>query len=164
MNRVDTKDVTITATSLYWCIHCGVPLLSRQCENCGKMGIEICSDLKPMFGKECKFLEKETGTLLPGKGWQQGLWMRYKTIWFNGRRLMRLSSHGKPSLIRDYLPIDITRKSKRCITPTILYRANKSTIDCREQEAISFVKDIIVSHLTLPLLIGHCELEFSRFY
>lgn len=146
MSSVNTNEATLTATSLYWCSHCDVPLLSHRCENCGEMGIKICSDLKPMFGKECEFLEREVGVLLPGRGWQEGLWMRYKTVWFNGRRMMRLSAHGKPVVIREYLPHDTIRKSKESISSGILYRANKSTIDQREQEAISFVRDVIVSY------------------
>jgi phosphoadenosine phosphosulfate reductase len=110
------------------------------------MGIEICSDLKPMFRKECEFLERETGVLLPGRGWQQGLWLRYKTIWFNGRRMMRMSASGKPRVIKEYSPIDTMKKSAGSISPEVLYRANKSTIDQREQEAISFVRDITGSH------------------
>ena len=133
----------MAATSLYWCNRCGVPLLSCHCENCGEKGIKMCSDLKPMFEEECEFLEEETGRLLPGKGWQDGLWMRYKTIWFNGRRLMRLSAHGKPVIIKEYLPIDTLRKPHNRVSPEILYRANESALDQLEQEAISFVRDIV---------------------
>lgn len=129
-------------TSLYWCNTCGVPLLSWCCENCGETGTRICSDLKPMFGEECKFLEKETGRLLPGKGWQDGLWMRYKTIRFNGRRFMRLAADGKPVILKEYLPMDTLGKPHNHVSPEILYRANQSALDQREQEAISFVRDI----------------------
>lgn len=81
----------MATAKLYWCASCGVPLLSRYCEICRGKDIEICSDFKPIFEKECNFLEKEIGRSLPTKNWQAGLWMRYKTIWFNGRRLIRLS-------------------------------------------------------------------------
>ena len=130
-------------TSLYWCNTCGVPLLSCKCENCGEEGKKICSDLKPMFGEECKFLEKETGKLLPGKGWQDGLWMRYKTIRVNGRRFMRLAADGKPVILKEYLPIDTLGNPHNHVSPEILYRANRSVLDQLEQEAISFVRDIV---------------------
>jgi phosphoadenosine phosphosulfate reductase len=142
-NGISTKEQTLKTTSLYWCNRCGVPLLSRQCENCGEMGIKICSDLKPMFGKECEFLEKEAGLHLPGRGWQDRLWMRYKTIWFNGHRITRLSAQGKPVKVKEYLPLDSRSKPEESVSPEILYKANKSTIDQREQEAITFIKDVV---------------------
>ena len=129
-------------SSLYWCKNCGVPLLKKTCENCGYDGHKICSDLKPMFKEECEFLERETGKKLPGKGWRDGLWMRYKTIWFNGRRLFRLSANGKPVIIKEYPFHDLDHPDCR-LTQEILYRANKSTLDAIEYEAISFIQKIV---------------------
>jgi len=136
----------LATSSLYWCNVCGVPLLSWRCENCGEEGIKICSDLKPMFKQECEFLENETGTLLPGKGWQHGLWMRYKTVWFSGRRFMRLSAGGKPVIVKEYQLVHSLGRFSNSVTPEILYRANRSGLDKREQEAISFVRDIAELH------------------
>ena len=49
--------------------------------------------------------------------------------------------------IKEYSPIDsLGESSYRSISPAILYRANKSTLDQREREAISFVKDIVKVH------------------
>lgn len=131
-------------SNLWWCKSCGVPLLRRECENCGYEGVKICSDLKPVFNEECRFLEKETGKKFPGKSWQDGLWMRHKTIWLNGERLFRLSAKGKPIIINEYAYRDGSRKL--CVTPNILCNANKSAIDELEKEAILFIKDIIKSH------------------
>jgi len=95
-----------------------------------------------MFGEECKFLEKETGRLLPGEGWQDGLWMRHKTIWFNGRRLMRVSAQGKPTVVREYLSKRSGTKPNLHASPEILYRANRSVLDELEEEATSLVRDV----------------------
>lgn len=129
---------------IFWCRECNVPLLQRLCENCGNEGVKICSDLKPMFEDECIFLEEEVGKKLPGKGWQDGLWMRYKTIWFNGKRLLRLSANGKPTIMKEYASRDDS--PKHCVTPKILCKANKSTLDELEKKAISFIKEIIKSY------------------
>jgi len=129
--------------NLWWCKSCGVPLLRNKCENCHSEGVNICSDLKPMFDEECKFLEKEIGEKLPGGSWQDGLWMRYKTIWFNGKRLLRLSANGKPKIINEYPHRD--GHLELCVAPKILYRANKSTLNELEKEAISFVKETVKS-------------------
>jgi len=127
---------------LWWCKSCGVPLLKDKCENCGEEGVKMCSDLKPMFEGECKFLENEIGKKLPGIGWQDRLWIRHKTVWFNGKKLMHLSSNGKPMIVKEYLLGEETCFSHR-ITPEIVYRANKNTLDKLEEQAISFVKEII---------------------
>lgn len=131
-------------TSLYWCKNCGVPLLKKGCENCGQDGNKICSDLKPMFKEECEFLEKEIEKKLPGKGWQDGLWMRQKTIWYNGKHFLRLSADGKPTIVKEYnenwdIPINKP-------TEETLYKANKSTLDVLENEAISFIQTIVNEH------------------
>lgn len=133
-----------TVNTLWWCKICGVPLLQRECENCGCEGVKICSDLKPMFKQECRFLEKETGKKLPGKSWRDGLWMRYKTIWHNGERLLRLSADGKPRITKEYFTNGHIPKE----IPTLesLYRANKSAIDELEREAISFIRNTINEH------------------
>jgi len=131
------------AEPLHWCKNCGVPLLKKRCENCGYDGHKICSDLKPMFKEECEFLERETGKKLLCKGWQDGLWMRYKTIWFNGRRLFRLSANGKPKIIKEY-PFNDDSDHLDCRpTQETLYRANKSTLDGIEHESISFIQQIV---------------------
>ncbi len=132
-----------STNNLWWCKNCGVPLLKKKCEACGYEGVKICSDLKPMFNKECRFLEKEIGKKLPGKSWQDGLWMRYKTIWFDGKRLLRLSANGKPTVIKDYFNKNKSPNLEYYITPEILYKANRSTLDELEKEAISFIKKII---------------------
>ena len=135
-----------SSSNLWWCKNCGVPLLRKQCENCGYEGVKICSDLKPMFNEECRFLEKEIGKKLPGKSWQDGLWMRYKTIWFNGKRLLRLSANGKPKIMKEYSNRDNYPNLGHYITRETLYRANKSTLDELEKEAISFIIEIIKSY------------------
>lgn len=132
-----------SSNNLWWCDSCRVPLLQKECEICGYEGVKICSDLKPMFNEESKFLEKEIGKKLPSKNWQDGLWMRYKTIWFNGKRLLRLSANEKLTIIKEYTQKDSS--SRDCVTPEILYKANKSSIDNLENEAISFIREIIRS-------------------
>ena len=129
---------------IFWCRECNVPLLQRLCENCGNEGVKICSDLKPIFEDECEFLEMEIGKKLLGRSWRDGLWMRYKTIWFNGKRLLRLSANGKPTIINEYPYTDSS--PKHCVTPEILYKANKSTLDELEKVAISFIMEIIKSY------------------
>ncbi|PKM79168.1 MAG: hypothetical protein CVU88_07170 [Firmicutes bacterium HGW-Firmicutes-13] len=132
------------SNNLWWCENCGVPLLRKKCENCGYEGVSICSDLKPIFNEECRFLEKETSKKLPAQSWHNGLWIRHKTIWFNGEKLLRLSANGKPTIAKGYPYKDSLYKGY--ITPNIIYKANKVTLDKLEKEAILFIKDIIKSH------------------
>jgi phosphoadenosine phosphosulfate reductase len=133
------------SNSLFWCKNCRVPLLQKKCENCGQKGMKICSDLKPMFNEECKFLEKEIGKKLPGESWQDGLWMRYKTIWFEGRKIFRLSASGKPTITKEHLHRNNFTDNRKYITQRTLYKANKSAMDELEKKAISFIKETIKS-------------------
>ena len=126
---------------LWWCRNCGVPLLKRECGNCGYEGFKICSDLKPMFDEECSFLEREIGKELPAKSWQNGLWIRYKTIWFNGKKLLRLSATGKVTIINEY-PYKYS-SLKNNVTPEILYRANKPTLDELERKRSHLLRKLL---------------------
>lgn len=131
---------------LWWCKTCNVPLLKDRCEICENIGVKICSDLKPMFEDECKFLEKETGKEMPGVGWEDGLWMRRKIVWLNGERLMRLSANGKPMVMKEYLPSRLETCSTHPVTSEILHRANQSTLQELEEQAIAFVEGIVKTH------------------
>lgn len=131
------------SNNLWWCENCAVPLLRKKCENCGYEGVKICSDLKPMFNEECRFLEKEIGQKLLGKSWQDGLWMRYRTIWFRGKRFLRLSANGKPRILKEFSVNYNKVFSPDQISSKLLYRSNKSTLDRLEQNAISFIKQIV---------------------
>lgn len=133
------------SNKIFWCRECNVPLLQKLCENCGNEGVKICWDLKPMFEEECRFLEKEISEKFPGKNWHDGLWMRHKTIWFNGKRLFRLSANGNLKIVKDYSSKYNLVHSTNYITPNILYKANKSTLDNLEEKAILFIKETIKS-------------------
>jgi len=128
---------------LYWCPNCNVPLLNNKCENCGVEGFKICSDLKPMFKKESSFISKEVERQLPGSDWTNGLWMRYKTIWWNGKRLLRLSADGKPKIIKDYYNNETLNFYKKPVNKSILYKANKTKIKKLENEAMIFIREIV---------------------
>ena len=39
----------------YWCINCHIPLIRNLCLNCGDYGIDIATDLKPVFKEEYKY-------------------------------------------------------------------------------------------------------------
>lgn len=119
--------------------------MREDCENCQSEGVGICSDLKPMFDKECIFLGKEICKKLPGKSWQDGLWMRYKTVWFDGKKLLRVSANGKPTLIKEYPYRNNFTNNREPITHQVLYKANKSTINELEKKAISFIKETLKS-------------------
>lgn len=123
-----------------------MPLLRSTCENCGEPGIRICSDAKPMFEQESRFLEAETGIALRAHGWEQGLWMRRRTVWLNGYRVLQLSAKGKPDVVKEY-PSSL---ALTCQLPLVrsetLYNANKSSLDELEEEAVSFIRDIVDSY------------------
>jgi phosphoadenosine phosphosulfate reductase len=99
-----------------------------------------------MFEEECKFLEQATGRRMPGGGWQDGLWMRHKTIWFHGKTLMHLSSNGKVMVMKEYLADHWETTPTHSVTPQALYKANESALQKLEEEAIAFVRETVKTH------------------
>lgn len=43
---------TITATTLYWCNECNIPVYEKVCPICGTEGEYIATDLRPVFPEE----------------------------------------------------------------------------------------------------------------
>ena len=72
------------------------------------------------------------------------LWMRQKTIWYNGQRLARLSADGKPSIVKryDYALACLERM------PNIktLRVANETTLQKLEDAAVEFIREIVAEH------------------
>jgi len=128
---------------LRWCNKCRIPLLGNHCENCGSPGHVICSDLKPMWKEEVKFVEKRIGKMFPGRNWQDGLWMRYRTIWFQGERLLRLHCSSNLKIVGRY-PVSMEAGIQAApITKNILYKGNKSFLEKLQKEAISFIRQTV---------------------
>lgn len=130
--------------NIYWCYTCGVPLLQKQCEKCGGIGRRIAADLKPMFDEERRFFATEAD-------WPELLnlelpllWMRQKTIWYNGQRLARLSADGKPRIVKryDYTPACLAHMSN----VETLHAANKTALHKVEDAAVEFIREIIAEH------------------
>lgn len=142
------------SNKIFWCKECNVPLLQKTCENCGNEGIKICSDLKPMFKQESDFLEEENNIKLPGKSWEEGLWMRYKTIWFEGKRLLRLSAKGSPTVIKKYRSKDSSIPLEYRTTPELLYKANKTTLDKLEKDAFVFIQETVEMNLNRKPIVS----------
>lgn len=47
----------VKETKIYWCPHCLVPIFEDECPNCHNKGIEVASDLRPVFPEERLLLE-----------------------------------------------------------------------------------------------------------
>ena len=126
---------------VYWCRDCGVPLLQPQCGNCGEHGLEMVSDIRPMFDGEKHLLEEWIGEKLSEP--TSALWMRRKTIWYNGRRYLTLSADGHPSVTKRFM-VPLPNGSVSPPTPEVLLKANASTLRDIETEAIHFIKQTTV--------------------
>jgi phosphoadenosine phosphosulfate reductase len=48
---------TITASQLYWCDHCNIPLFEDDCLLCGRKGKYLTTDIRPVFPEERLLLE-----------------------------------------------------------------------------------------------------------
>lgn len=50
--KENCKTKTVMSTTLYWCTDCNVPIYEKICPCCGKEGIYIATDLRPVFPEE----------------------------------------------------------------------------------------------------------------
>lgn len=133
---------------LWWCTYCNVPLLDNICQNCGRKGIQICSDLRPVFVEEAKIIEEETDFKLPACGWQEGLWERQNTLWWKGKKILHLVrdlSGIRIDKVYDYDVLDQS-DSNIYVDQNLLYSANKEYFTSLIEEACQFIKDLILQY------------------
>ena len=135
---------------IYWCPKCGVPLLQPVCGNCGCKGIKTVSDLKPMFEEEREFYASETGWTKLLELELSLLWMRYKTVWYNGQRLVRLSAGSGPSIVKEY---DYCLSEAKPTVET-LYKANAETLQRLEGDAIDFIRQVVAQYPERPPVVS----------
>ena len=129
---------------LWWCRHCGVPLLKPVCEKCQREGVRVCSDMKPVFRGEHR---RPTDTLPLKQAecrWEEGLWSRRRTFWFNGTRVMQVGVDGSTEPVRR--PRAFTRPVRDGVSGRTLYVANRSSLDKLESEALAFISKITREH------------------
>jgi phosphoadenosine phosphosulfate reductase len=123
---------------VYWCDACGVPLLQPQCENCKKSGHYVAADLKPMFEEERRLMANCIGEPVLLEYPLPFLWIRQKTIFYYGRRYLRLHANGKPEIVKRYAP-KVPSNPDTLPTPEVLQEANKSSLRRLEQDATDFI-------------------------
>lgn len=101
----------------------------------------MAADLKPVFEQERRFFAEETS-------WPELLalelpllWIRYKTLWYNGQRLARFSADGKPTILKkyDYAPACLDQMPDI----EILHSANRTTLRKLEDDALEFVREMV---------------------
>jgi phosphoadenosine phosphosulfate reductase len=57
MTDMPWDDPSRIPKDVYWCSHCGVPLLQEECYSCDSHGIRVASDVRPVFPEEKRLLE-----------------------------------------------------------------------------------------------------------
>lgn len=134
----------MTASSVYWCDHCGVPLLHEFCGICMARGQRVTSDLKPMFAEERAFYAKYTGV------WQMTnlplelLGMRHKTIYFCGQPYLKLNAKG--DLETKYPAFEDPESAPQPVQLPSLnttIQANATAIASLQEDSVRFIKDIV---------------------
>ena len=140
-------------SDLFWCQTCGVPLLTRTCESCGGTGVRVVSDMRPVFPEEKHLLEQQLGEKLPGPC--ELLWMRRGTIWFNGGRLLHLSSDREPSLYKRYELSRLAIQTPKRIPSAHTYlSANRSALEKSVCESLGFIQSAVEQFRTRPVVVS----------
>jgi len=140
-------------SGLFWCQTCGVPLLTRACENCGGTGVRVVSDMRPVFPEERYLLEQRLREKLPDPC--QLLWVRRGTIWFNGAKLLRLSCGREVAILARYeLSKAAKRVPERIPSASIYLAANCSMLDTLVSESMDFIRGVTQQFPTRPVVVS----------
>jgi phosphoadenosine phosphosulfate reductase len=129
--------------SVYWCPHCRIPLLVKECPLCHSRARRCAKDLKPVFRKERELLESVADTKLP-----TFLFANRNYVYFNGRTLFAFTTDPgeEPRLLINKLErLDECEPSvygeehaerlwKLCL------QANQTALDRIEGEAMEFIR------------------------
>jgi len=90
------------------------------------------------------FIEEHIGEELPPE--TELLWLRLKTMWFNGRRYLRLFAGGRPSIVKRYHCRQHESLPNPRPTMEVLSKANADTLAKLENEAIQFIRQAVADH------------------
>lgn len=179
--------------NVYWCPHCHIPLLIRECPLCHTQAKRCAKDLKPVFDEERKLFERMVGAKLP-----RFLFAHRNRVFFNGKTLFTftIDPYEGPCLLKSNLS-----RIESCDSSVFLEEhaqamwalcllANHSVLSEIEAEAIEFVRgesarflnrekvisfsggkdsavtaDLVRKALgSVPLLFGDTTIEFPDTY
>lgn len=129
--------------SVYWCPHCQIPLLIRECPLCHSRARRCAKDLKPVFSTERELFESITATRLP-----TFLFANRNYVYFEGKTLFAFATdpyegphlttskldrlgHYQPSIYQEEHARELWR---RCLL------ANKMVLERIEAEAVEFIR------------------------
>ena len=129
--------------SVYWCQHCQIPLMIKECPLCHSKARRCARDLKPVFSKERELFESKTGTKLPSF-----LFANRNHVYFNGRTLfsfsidpyegLHLISNKLDQLDNCHSFVYQEEYSQQMWDLCLL--ANRTALEAIEAEAIEFIR------------------------
>jgi len=135
-----------------WCFKCDVPLLGEKCNICGNRGRDCAKDLKPIFDKERKLLEKFLGIRIPSFAF------RYRNrIIVGGRTFLtfridaeneRLVPIRYPKIKKWENDYDLREKVRDWI------KANEDILKEKERTTIEFIKNLSEKFSQMIVLFG----------
>lgn len=141
----------MTSEVIHWCRGCDVPLLGKVCEGCGSEGRYFAKDLKPVFERERKMLEKFLSIELP-----EVLFRSIRgnnRIMFGGKRLFLFEMDFKrlklsPIEPRDKIKERLKGSSSECWKEFLkrMEKCNSEILREKERASIEFIKEASEQH------------------
>lgn len=89
---------TEVSSEIYWCGHCGVPTYEKRCPICGREGVKLATDLRPVFPQERLLLEIILG---------EPLCFLEKSVWNGTGNRYYVDGKRIPFSVRDLKTLDI---------------------------------------------------------
>jgi hypothetical protein len=98
----------------------------------------MVSDLRPVFEQERRLIEQSINDILPEE--TSLLWMRQRTLWYDGHRYLRFSGDGRPQIGTRYIRQTDQRKKADGNYAERIARANSQSLNRLEKDAINFIR------------------------
>lgn len=147
----------LSASRVYWCDSCQVPLLGRQCLACGATGRDLSSSrLAPVFRPEIQYLKKQI-TAEPYPSLQElETWVLHShhIYYSKGHPLLKLSATNSHVDIipgaKNLKPFRRTRKERL----SALRAANRGYIEQLQYEAETFIRRTVEKYSGKTVLVS----------
>lgn len=133
-------------SNTYWCKKCNVPLIQGKCENCNKYGADILNNcLRPVFKDELDVIKKQSKSEAKWLTLSDlSFWTTWRNYFYNGEKIFKIKGlTGSEPLTINFFRDDKFLPKKLLEIKTIitnLKRANQSSLDKLEYQAIEFIK------------------------
>ncbi len=143
------------AQRAYWCDTCHVPLITENCNGCGKKGRDIsAATLVPVFRSELNYLRNRIDKEMHPFLRELELWVNPTNYcyYYRGKALFKLSSSSKSTLLEKKMASGKARTKKKILQQ--IQKSNRENIENLKYEAEGFIRKVVDQYSGRPILVS----------